>query len=69
MIHAKTAVIRGKVYRRTYSDVSTILRDGMEYTEAIDPIETNRTYTESGAPLELDDREALSIIVGRGADA
>ena len=68
MIHTETVTIKGKQYRRVYSDTNMLLRDGVEYSEAIDPIDSDREYTESGTLLvesdELTAEEALDIIVG-----
>ena len=68
MIHTETVTIKGKQYRRTYSDTNMLLRDGIEYSEAIDPIDSDREYTESRTPLvesdELLAEEALDIILG-----
>ena len=47
MIYVETVTIGGKEYKRTYSDTYTIQRDGVEYSEAIDPIDSNREYTET----------------------
>lgn len=47
MIYKELVTIRGAMYIRTYSDTFTIMRDGEEYTEAIDPIGTERIYTET----------------------
>ena len=71
MIHTEIIAIRGKQYRRTYSDTHMLLRDGVEYDEAIDPIDADRVYTESTIPLpdEITAQEALDIILGGGANA
>lgn len=38
---------------RTYSDINHyIVRDGVIYSEAIDPEELNRQYTETDIPIE-----------------
>ena len=43
----------GVVLNRTYSDVGFMIeRDGVRYSEAIDPAELNRTYTETDEPVE-----------------
>ena len=47
MLHVETIVIDDVHYRRTYSNAYKIMREGVEYDEAIDPIDANRTYTES----------------------
>lgn len=50
MLYIETVTIGGRQYRRTYSDTYKIARDGVEYDEAIDPIDTERTYTETDTP-------------------
>lgn len=56
-----------KLYR-TYSTAGKMIeRDGVLYSEAIDPEGTNRVYTESDQANEADEvsaSEALSIITG-----
>lgn len=52
MIYTETVEIRGKQFVRTYSDTYRIMRDGLEYEEAVDPIGSGRTYTESDTLLE-----------------
>lgn len=52
MIYTETVEIRGKQFVRTYSDTYRIMRDGLEYDEAVDPIGSGRTYTESDTLLE-----------------
>ena len=43
----------GIVLNRTYSDLSMMIeRDGVRYSEAIDPAELNRQYTETDEPIE-----------------
>ena len=66
MLYTEVVTIRGKEFRRTYSDTYMVMRDGVEYTEAVDPIDTDRVYTESTTPLsdEITAQEALDIIVG-----
>lgn len=44
----------GVVLNRTYSDAGMMIeRDGVRYSEAIDPAELNRTYTETDEPVEV----------------
>lgn len=44
----------GVVLNRTYSDSGCyVVRDGISYSEAIDPADLGRTYTE-GEPMESD---------------
>ena len=45
----------GVVLNRTYSDAGMMIeRDGVRYSEAIDPAELNRQYTETDEPIEVD---------------
>lgn len=53
MIIQTTKEINGVVYDYTCSDSGMkILRDGVEYDEALDPAGSGRTYTESDTPRE-----------------
>lgn len=48
----------GVVLNRTYSDQNMMIeRDGVNYSEAIDPAELNRTYTETDIPIETEESE------------
>ena len=50
---------------RTYSDLrKMIVRDGVVYSEAIDPEDSGRVYTESDVDVELTAEEALDILLG-----
>jgi hypothetical protein len=45
--------INGKSFVRTFSDSGYMVeRDGVRYSEAIDPAEFNRQYTETDEPIE-----------------
>ena len=60
--------INGKDFIRTYSDSGHyVVRDGVEYSEAIDPAEFGRTYTE-GAVMQMSETQqkalAYDIIMG-----
>lgn len=47
---------------RTYSDAGRyVVRDGVEYSEACDPAELGRTYTE-GDLMPVDDADAAEIL-------
>ena len=44
----------GVVLNRTYSDIGRMIeREGIRYSEAIDPAEFNRQYTETDEPIEI----------------
>lgn len=46
----------GVVLNRTYSDSGMMIeRDGVRYSEAIDPAELNRQYTETDELVESDE--------------
>ena len=48
MIKTENITVNGKVFIRTYSDSGYMVeRDGVFYSEAIDPIEFGRTYAET----------------------
>ena len=49
----------GVVLNRTYSDIGMMIeRDGARYSEAIDPADMNRQYTETDEPIEVETDEA-----------
>lgn len=51
----------GVVLNRTYSDIGMMIeRDGVRYSEAIDPAELNRQYTETDEPVEIVTDEATA---------
>lgn len=48
MIVTEEITINGRAFIKTYSDDGyTIERDGIRYSDAIDPAEYGRTYTET----------------------
>lgn len=48
----------GVVLNRTYSDLGMMIeRDGVRYSEAIDPAELGRTYTETDEPIPAETEE------------
>lgn len=45
----------GVVLNRTYSDIGMMIeREGVRYSEAIDPVEMNRQYIETDEPIDKD---------------
>ena len=53
MIITELYSINGKQFIRTYSDKGRMVeRDGVQYSEANDPAEFGRTYTETNTPIE-----------------
>lgn len=66
MIHTEIVTIRGKQFRRTYSDTHMLIRDSVEYEEAFDPVDTDMLYEESTTKLteEIGGEEFLDMIEG-----
>ena len=49
----------GVVLNRTYSDAGMMIeRDGVRYSEAVDPAELGRAYTETNEPIDMGTDEA-----------
>lgn len=69
-IQTETFYINNREFTRTYSDANRyVVRDGVSYSEACDPSEFNRTYTEGDimedfTPAEDDYAEAGRILMG-----
>ena len=52
MIVIENMEIGGKAFVKTYSDADFYIeRDGVRYSEAIDPADISRTYTETDEPI------------------
>lgn len=67
MIVTEAMTISGKAFVKTYSDSGYMVeRGGVRYSEAIDPAELGRTYTETDERIaeEITDAEALEILLG-----
>ena len=53
MIKTEQLTINDRRFTKTYSDSGFMIeRDGVQYSEAIDPTELGRTYTETDVPIE-----------------
>ena len=53
MIQTEKMTIGGRKFVKTYSDTGMLIeRDGVKYSEAIDPAELGRVYTETEEPVE-----------------
>ena len=65
MIITEIVTINGKEYQRTYSDENRyVVRDGVEYGEAIDPLNSGREYTEGDfMPIEEPETEPTSEVI------
>jgi len=58
MIQIETITINGREFVRTYSDGGYRIRQdgtGVIYDEAVDPVGTGRTYTETDEPVETEE--------------
>lgn len=72
MIRVETFYVGDREFTRTYSDSSRyVVRDGISYSEACDPSEFGRTYTEGELMTEYDEgtdiaskAEAYDILMG-----
>ena len=74
MIVTETFEINGRQFVRTYSDRGLMIHGGVpegDYSEACDPAEFGRTYTETDIPVDddttvEDKAEAYDILMGVG---
>lgn len=58
MIKTEQITINGTEFVKTYSDQNAMIeRDGAVYSEAIDPIGSGRTYTETDIKIEENEGE------------
>ena len=73
MIKIETVTINGKEFQRTYSDEGyTIERDGVIYSEAIDPVDSGRVYIETTEKIEVEEElteieqkaQAYDVLIG-----
>ena len=77
MIKAETITINGRTFVRAYSDSNLMIRQdstGNIYSEAVDPADSGRTYTETDELIEgetdtEDYKTAFEIITGGVTDA
>ena len=59
MIIQTTKEINGVVYDYAYSDSGYMIeRDGVLYSEAVDPLDSGRVYTETDEPIDMGTGEA-----------
>lgn len=67
MIKTENITINGREFVRTYSDLGHVKRDGVEYSEAIDPAGSGRTYTEvivEDTDNDVSDAEIINALEG-----
>jgi hypothetical protein len=63
MIITNEITINGKSFIKTYSDSGMkIEREGVKYSEAIDPSEFGRVYTETSEPIKMIDAGFIEVI-------
>lgn len=67
MIKTEIITINGIQFQKTFSDANYLIeRDGAKYSEAVDPIDIERTYTETNEPIDPQDNitgdEILSML-------
>ena len=75
MIVTEQLTINDKPFTKNYSDSGYYIeRDGVRYSEAIDPSELGRTYTETNVPIEEESQTeteqkaaAFDYLTGRSA--
>lgn len=59
MIIQTTKEINGVMYAYAYSDSGFMIeRDGVRYSEAVDPLDSERVYTETDEPIDNGTDEA-----------
>ena len=73
MIKTEQLTINDKQFTKSYSDSGYMIeRDGVRYSEAIDPSEYGRTYTETDIPIEgetgLTVSDTLELLSEMGVD-
>ena len=65
MIIQTTKEINGVVYDYAYSDSGYMIeRDGVRYSEAVDPIDSGRLYTETDEPINV----GMKYVSSSGSD-
>ena len=74
MLKTETVTYGGKDYVRTWSDVGMMIaRDGALYEEAVDPVGSGRTYTETDVPIiregEAEEADYLAALDRLGVSA
>ena len=59
MVIKTTKTVGGVAYDYTYSDSGMMIdRDGVRYSEAVDPLNSGRVYTETDEPIDSGTAEA-----------
>ena len=59
MVIKTTKTLGGVTYEYTYSDSGMMIeRDGVRYSEAVDPLDSGRVYTETDEAIDSGTEEA-----------
>lgn len=67
MLKTETVTYNGTEYIRTWSDKGVMIeRDGAMYEEAVDPVDSGRTYTETDTPIPEKDAEEANYLTALG---
>ena len=67
MIKTELITVDNRQLRKTWSDAGFMIeRDGAVYSEAVDPVEFDRVYTETNIPVESESEDEI-VSVGGGA--
>lgn len=60
MIQTELIMVDERQLRRTWSDAGFMIeRDGAMYSEAVDPAEFDRVYTETDIPVESESEDKI----------
>lgn len=63
MIKTELIMVDGRQLRRTWSDAGFMIeRDGAVYSEAVDPMEFDRVYTETDIPVEPESEDEIASV-------
>lgn len=67
MIVTESLTINGRAFIRTYSDSGYMVeREGVMYSEAIDPAEMGRTYTETDEATDATEEDYQAALAEMG---
>ena len=67
MIITENLTIDGRQFVKRYSDAGMKIQrqDGVLFDDAVDPVDQNRTYTETDIPIEDETaEEVLNVLLG-----
>ena len=62
MVITENVTINGKEFIKNYSDSGFMIeREGVQYSEAIDPVGFDRVYTETDIPIEGESPDEATV--------